>query len=130
MINFQDKVSFIWSVAELLRGDYKQSEYGRVILPLTVLRRLDCVLEPSKATVLKQSGSIPAKADDDMRDLLLKQASDHSFYNLSKFVFQPTDVAKGKDFVSLLSDDDGGGLQALPRRTACGVGRKEGISNG
>jgi type I restriction enzyme M protein len=40
--------SFIWSVADLLRGDYKQSEYGKVILPFTVLRRLDCVLEPPK----------------------------------------------------------------------------------
>ena len=42
----------IWDVAELLRGDYKQSDYGKVILPLTVLRRLDCVLEPSKDKVL------------------------------------------------------------------------------
>ena len=40
--------SFIWSVADLLRGDYKQSEYGKVILPFTVLRRLDCVLESTK----------------------------------------------------------------------------------
>jgi type I restriction enzyme M protein len=46
--NFSEKVSFIWSVADLLRGDYKQSEYGKVILPLVVLRRLDCVLAPSK----------------------------------------------------------------------------------
>jgi len=44
--------SFIWSVADLLRGDYKQSENGRVIQPLTVLRRLDCVLAPTKRTVL------------------------------------------------------------------------------
>src|SRR5208282_2123097 len=44
--------SFIWSVADLLRGDYKQSEYRKVILPFTVLRRLDCVLEPTKAAVL------------------------------------------------------------------------------
>jgi type I restriction enzyme M protein len=44
--------AFIWSVADLLRGDYKQSEYGRVILPLTVLRRLDCVLAPVKAKML------------------------------------------------------------------------------
>lgn len=44
--------SFIWSVADLLRGDYKQSEYGRVILPFTVLRRLDCVLEETKEAVL------------------------------------------------------------------------------
>jgi hypothetical protein len=46
--------SFIWSVADLLRGDYKQSEYGKVILPFTILRRLDCVLEPTKAAVLAE----------------------------------------------------------------------------
>ena len=46
--------SFIWAVADLLRGDYKQSEYGKVILPFTVLRRLDCVLEPTKEAVLKE----------------------------------------------------------------------------
>ena len=47
-MNHQTLSSFIWSVADLLRGDYKQSEYGRVILPFTVLRRLDCVLEATK----------------------------------------------------------------------------------
>lgn len=46
--------SFIWSVADLLRGDYKQSDYGKVILPFTVLRRLDCVLEPTKEGVLAE----------------------------------------------------------------------------
>ena len=45
MRSFQDKVAFIWSVVDLLRGDYKASEYGRIILPLTVLRRLGCVLK-------------------------------------------------------------------------------------
>jgi len=45
--SFQDKVAVIWSVTELLRGDYTASEYGRIILPLTVLRRLDCVLKAS-----------------------------------------------------------------------------------
>ena len=49
--------SFIWSVADLLRGDYKQSEYGKVILPFTVLRRLDCLLAPTKAAVLKEKES-------------------------------------------------------------------------
>ena len=44
--------SFIWSIAELLRGDYKQADYGKVILPFTVLRRLDCVLEPTKTKVI------------------------------------------------------------------------------
>jgi type I restriction enzyme M protein len=47
--------SFIWSVADLLRGDYKQSEYGKVILPFTVLHRLDCVLAATKPAVLEVS---------------------------------------------------------------------------
>ena len=46
--------AFLWSVADLLRGDFKQSEYGKVILPFTVLRRLDCVLAGSKAAVLQE----------------------------------------------------------------------------
>ncbi len=50
----------IWSIADLLRGDYKQSEYGRVILPLVVLRRLDCVLEPSKKQVAQVAGNLGA----------------------------------------------------------------------
>ncbi len=50
----QNLSAFIWSVADLLRGDYKQSDYGKVILPFTVLRRLDCVLEPTKAAVLAE----------------------------------------------------------------------------
>ena len=53
-VNHQALSSFIWSVADLLRGDYKQSEYGRVILPFTVLRRLDAVLAPTKAKVLAE----------------------------------------------------------------------------
>ena len=52
--------SFIWSVADLLRGDYKQSEYGKVILPFTVLRRLDCVLEATKAAVLAEKPRVLA----------------------------------------------------------------------
>jgi type I restriction enzyme M protein len=51
-VNHQALSSFIWSVADLLRGDYKQSDYGKFILPFTVLRRLDCVLEATKAAVL------------------------------------------------------------------------------
>jgi type I restriction enzyme M protein len=50
----RNHASLIWQVADLLRGDYKQSEYGRVILPMVVLRRLDCVLEPTKADALKR----------------------------------------------------------------------------
>ena len=62
MEQFQQKVSFIWSVADLLRGDYKQSEYGKVMLPLVVLRRLDCVLEPTKAKVLAKAAELPESA--------------------------------------------------------------------
>src|SRR5205823_12219579 len=53
-VNDPNLSSFIWSVADLLRGDYKQSEYGKVILPFTVLRRLDCVLEVTKPAVLAE----------------------------------------------------------------------------
>jgi type I restriction-modification system DNA methylase subunit len=53
-MNHRSLPSFIWSVADLLRGDYKQSDYGKVILPFTVLRRLDCVLEATKPKVLAE----------------------------------------------------------------------------
>ena len=49
---FQDKVSFVWSVADLLRGDFKPHEYGQVILPFVVLRRLECALEKNKDAVI------------------------------------------------------------------------------
>jgi type I restriction enzyme M protein len=56
-LNQQALSSFIWSVADLLRGDYKQSDYGKVILPLTVLRRLDCILAPTKDAVLAEKAA-------------------------------------------------------------------------
>ena len=107
MNNFQEKVGFIWSIAELLRGDFKQSEYGRIVLPLTVLRRLDCVLHPSKDRVLARAKTLPKKADDKMKDLMLRQASRVQFYNLSQFAFQPTDaIAKNAKHQSLMADAD------------------------
>ncbi|MDD3762401.1 MAG: class I SAM-dependent DNA methyltransferase [Nevskiales bacterium] len=80
-MNHQSLSAFIWSVADLLRGDYKQSEYGRVILPFTVLRRLDCVLEPSKAAVLAEADA-KAKAGLNPEPFLLRKAG-QSFYNTS-----------------------------------------------
>ena len=65
--------SFIWSVADLLRGDYKQSEYGKVILPFTVLRRLDCVLAPTKHAVLTELAA-RTKARLNPEPFLLKKA--------------------------------------------------------
>ena len=60
----KNHAAFIWSVADLLRGDYKQSEYGRVILPLTVMRRLDCVLEPTKDAVLKKHKQLAGRIEN------------------------------------------------------------------
>lgn len=74
--------SFIWSVADLLRGDYKQSEYGKVILPFTVLRRLDCVLEGTKDAVLKEL-EIRQKAGLNPEPFLLRKAG-QLFYNTDK----------------------------------------------
>lgn len=52
--SFSELANLIWAVADLLRGDYKQSDYGKVILPFTLLRRLECVLEPTKEAVLTE----------------------------------------------------------------------------
>src|SRR5271156_4046991 len=80
-VNHQALSSFIWSVADLLRGDYKQSDYGKVILPFTVLRRLDCVLEPTKAAVLAE---LKAKQAVGLapEPFLLRKAG-QGFYNAS-----------------------------------------------
>jgi type I restriction enzyme M protein len=85
--------SFIWSVADLLRGDYKQSEYGKVILPFTVLRRLDCVLEATKPAVLAEK-KLREKAGLNPEPFLLKK-SGQLFFNTS-----PLDLKK------LMGDQD------------------------
>jgi type I restriction enzyme M protein len=87
---------FVWSIAETLRGDFKQSEYGKVILPFVVLRRLDCILASSKETVLEAAKSLPESADDATRDMILFGAvgGNVKVYNLSRFTF---DTLKGQD---------------------------------
>ncbi|MBY4804470.1 type I restriction-modification system subunit M [Burkholderia cepacia] len=92
-MNHQALSSFIWSVADLLRGDYKQSEYGRVILPFTVLRRLDCVLESTKTAVLSEFDA-KTKAGLNPDPFLVRKAG-QSFYNTSPL-----------DLVKLLGDQD------------------------
>ncbi|QOT76330.1 type I restriction-modification system subunit M [Cupriavidus basilensis] len=92
-MNHQALSSFIWSVADLLRGDYKQSEYGRVILPFTVLRRLDCVLESTKMAVLAEFDA-KTKAGLNPAPFLTRKAG-QSFYNTSPL-----------DLVKLLGDQD------------------------
>ncbi|WP_322529206.1 class I SAM-dependent DNA methyltransferase [Salinicola sp. LHM] len=74
--------AFIWSVADLLRGDFKQSQYGRIILPFTLLRRLECVLEPTKAAVLDAAHAHQAKPEA-VREKLLLRAADQPFFNAS-----------------------------------------------
>jgi type I restriction enzyme M protein len=85
--NFSERVSFIWSVADLLRGPYKPAQYGKVILPLTVLRRLDCVLEPTKQKVLDKALSLKASKIKDIEPILNKAAG-QKFHNASKWDFQ------------------------------------------
>jgi type I restriction enzyme M protein len=77
--------AFIWSVADLLRGDYKQSEYGKVILPLTVLRRLDCVLEPTKPAVLARAAKLRGQVDN--VEPVLCAVAGQRFYNTSPLDF-------------------------------------------
>jgi type I restriction enzyme M protein len=60
----KNHAAFIWSVADLLRGDYKQSEYGKVVLPLTVLRRFDCVLAPVKQDMLDRYDQLKGKVEN------------------------------------------------------------------
>ena len=86
MVNFSEKVALIWTVADKLRGPYKPFEYGRVILPLTVLRRLDCVLAPTRAKVL-DAWTANAKAAPALREKMSLRASGQNFYNTSQFTF-------------------------------------------
>jgi len=87
MNNFSEKVSFIWGVADLLRGPYKPAQYGRVILPLTVLRRLDCVLEPTKEKVLAKAKSLKGGKVGNVEPILSRVAK-VPFHNTSRLDFQ------------------------------------------
>jgi len=82
----RNHASFIWSVADLLRGDYKQSEYGKVILPFTVIRRLDCVLEPTKVAVLAKAAQLSGRIEN--VDPILCAVSGEQFYNTSPLTFR------------------------------------------
>ena len=95
--NFQEKVNFIWSVADLLRGDYKKGEYADVILPLTLIKRLDAVLEPTKEKVLQVYNENKNRLEH--LEGILTRTSGYSFYNISPFTFKkliqdPDNIAK------------------------------------
>ena len=86
MINFKEKSDLIWRVADLLRGDYKQSDYGKVILPMTVLRRLDCVLEKTRQKVLNYLPKVE-KLKESAKDVSLNKIAGFNFHNRSQFNF-------------------------------------------
>ncbi len=86
MKNFKEKANFLWSIADLLRGHYKQADYGKVILPLTVLRRLDFVLEPTKKKVLEAHAKHKGKKPE-ILEPILNSVAKVKFHNRSKFDF-------------------------------------------
>lgn len=92
---FQDKISFVWAVADLLRGDFKPHEYGQVILPFVVLRRLECALEKNKEAVIERNKKLDGIKDP---EAILNSVSGHNFYNvsplnLSKILSDPNKVS-------------------------------------
>ncbi|HPQ85864.1 MAG TPA: type I restriction-modification system subunit M N-terminal domain-containing protein, partial [Actinomycetota bacterium] len=91
-VGFQDKVAFVWKVADKLRGTFKQHEYGSVMLPLLVLRRMDAVLAPTKQAVLDVAVGMQDIGEG--QSALLKKKAGHRFYNTSPLTF-----------ASLLGDD-------------------------
>ena len=106
--NVNEKASLIWAIADKLTGVYKPHEYGEVILPLTVIRRFDCILADTKDAVLQKYESVKNLP---LRDVLLRKASGHPFYNTSKFTFEklldaPDDIeANFRDYLNGFSEN-------------------------
>lgn len=106
---FSDKVSFIWSVADLLRGDIRQHEYGQFILPFVVLRRLDCALEATKPEVIEKAKALAGKVEN--VDPILERVTKQPYYNTSPLTFtdllnDPPNVGKNlRSYVAGFSRD-------------------------
>lgn len=83
--NISEKASLIWAIADKLTGVYKPHEYGEVILPLTVIRRFDCVLADTREAVWQKNAAVKELP---LKDVLLRKASGHPFYNTSPFTFE------------------------------------------
>ncbi|MFA6364023.1 N-6 DNA methylase [Methanoregula sp.] len=109
MSNHSESVSFIWSVADLIRDTFKRGKYQDVILPLTVLRRLDCVLEPTKDHVLETNARLKGKLENLTPQL--QNASGYAFYNTSLYDFEkllgdaPNLAANLKNYINGFSDN-------------------------
>jgi len=110
MSKVKESANFIWSIADLLRGDYKQSDYGKVILPLTVLRRLDCVLGNSREEVLKKFEQVKGMNIQNL-DPILNKVAGYNFHNSSQFDFtkliaDPNNIAANlRNYINGFSED-------------------------
>ena len=107
-VNINEKASLIWAIADKLTGVYKPHEYGEVILPLTVIRRFDCILADTKEAVLNKYEEVKALP---MKGILLRKAADKPFYNTSKYTFEkllddPDNIeANFRDYLNGFSDN-------------------------
>lgn len=106
--NINEKASLIWAIADKLTGVYKPHEYGEVILPLTVIRRFDCILADTKEEVLAKYEQVKTLP---MKDVLLRKASGKAFYNTSKYTFEklladPDNIEENfRDYLNGFSDN-------------------------
>jgi type I restriction enzyme M protein len=111
-MNHGEIVSFLWGIADLIRDAFKRGKYQDVILPLTVLRRLDCVLAHHKEKVLKRQAELRGKGLQDL-DAQLRKASGFAFYNTSRYDFDrlladaPHLAANLRNYIA--TPDGGGG---------------------
>jgi len=108
-MNHSEIVSFIWGVADLIRDVFKRGKYQDVILPLTVLRRLDCVLAPTRSEVLRINAEYKGRLENP--DQLLRNASGFAFYNTSQYDFErlvkdaPNVAANLRNYIAGFSDN-------------------------
>lgn len=98
--NHSQTAAFLWSIADLLRGDFKQSQYGRIILPFTLLRRMECVLAPTKDEVIKQTCAQEGRPET-VREMILLRAAGQQFFNASKLNLETlSDTQTAADLMS------------------------------
>ena len=95
MADYQQLSNFIWQVADLLRGPYRPPQYERVMSPLTMLRRFDCVLKPTKLDVLEAHNKKWKDGEDSLRDPILNTIAGQQFHNHSEFSFEGIDYGSG-----------------------------------
>src|SRR6202165_4334659 len=106
MNNFSEKVNFIWSVADLIRDTFKRSKYQDVILPLTVLRRIDCVLQPTKARVLDVNANLKGKLDNLAPQLRRASGYNTSLYDIERLLNDAPNLAANlRAYINGFSDN-------------------------